>query len=230
MTPGPRNRGTEPVEDPGDAIGRFHRVLVESIALRAPAYLGESFAVADIYQSLAPFRIHRNRLGLALNRDYDDVLLRLLAGEGGYLVLESEPARERIRQELESRNPSTGIYREFAAAKVHLDPRHLPADLRDGPIPDPPATQGNAPGRGSGESGARDPALTSGAAEEGKAAGTAPAPGACPACGRDLPHHERLKFCPHCGTNTREAPCPQCGEVLSREWRFCIVCGAKTLF
>ena len=228
MTPGPRKQGP----DPGDDVGRLHRVLVESIALRAPAYLGESFTVADIYQSLAPFRSHRTRLGLTLNRDYDDLLLRLLAGEGNYLVLESEPARDTIRQELERRNPSTGIYREFAAAKVHLDPRHLPADLRDGPVPDPPATRGHAPGSSVGEKVAPDPAPASEAGAEGRGTGAAPAPspGACPACERDLPRHERLKFCPHCGQNTREAPCPQCGEVLSREWRFCIICGARTLF
>ncbi len=227
MTPDPGKRGVEPVDDLRDGVGRFHRVLVESIAVRAPAYLRESFTVAEIYQALAPFRSQRDRLGLTLKRDYDDILLRLLAGEGEYVVLESEPARERIQRELGSRSPNTGIYREFAAAKAHLNPRHLPADLRDPPLPEPPATGGDTSGIGAGENASRDPGPEAVVA----ACGTGPAfaRDACPACGGDLPHHEKLKFCPYCGANTREAPCPKCGEILSREWRFCIACGARAL-
>ena len=101
--------------------------------MRTPAYLRKSFTVAEIYQSLTPFRSHHDRLGITLNREYDELLIRLLAGEGGYLVLESEPAREAIRRELKRRHRNTGIYREFAAAKVRLNPARIPVDLPEAP-------------------------------------------------------------------------------------------------
>jgi len=60
-----------------------------------------------------------------MNGDYEDALLRLLAGEGGFLILESEPALRDLRTELETSNPNTGLYREFAAIDVRLNQAHL---------------------------------------------------------------------------------------------------------
>lgn len=216
-------------EHTGNAVGRFHRVLAESIAARTPAYLRKSFTVAEIYQSLAPFRSHRDRLGITRSREYDELLLRLLAGEGGYLVLESEPAREAIRRELERRHRNTEIYREFAAAKVLLNPARIPADLPDAPSAVPRATgergTRTAPPEGAGRAPSRR--VAAGGKVGRSRVGPKAAPDTCPACSRKLPDDERLRFCPHCGENTREAPCPQCGEILQREWQFCIVCGAR---
>ena len=107
-------------------VERFHRVLVEEIRQGSPGYLRDSFTVAEIYQSLIPYRTHRDRLGVEINGDYEDTLLRLLSGEGEYLILESEPARTRIRRELEAQSPNTGIYREFAAVGVRLNPIQIP--------------------------------------------------------------------------------------------------------
>jgi hypothetical protein len=60
-----------------------------------------------------------------MNGDYEDALVRLLAGEGGYLILDSEPALRDLRAELESAHPNTGIYREFAAVDVLLNQAYL---------------------------------------------------------------------------------------------------------
>ena len=57
-----------------------------------------------------------------MNGDYEHALLRLLAGEGDYLTIESRTARQEIREELDSPNPNTGLYRDFAAADVRLNP------------------------------------------------------------------------------------------------------------
>ena len=216
-------------ERTGDAVGRFHRVLAESIAVGTPAYLRKSFTVAEIYQSLTPFRSHHDHLGITRNREYDELLLRLLAGEGGYLVLESEPAREAIRRELERRHRNTGIYREFAAAKVRLNPARIPVDLPEAPSAAARATGKDGTRTGPAGDAARSPARRVAAAGKVRRSGAVPkaAPDTCPACGGKLPDDDRLTFCPHCGENTREAPCPQCGEILQREWRFCIVCGAR---
>jgi len=122
-------------------VERFHRVLVEEIRRGSPGYLRGSFTVAEIYQSLIPYRTHRDQLGVEINGDYEDTLLRLLSGEGEYLILESEPARTRIRRELEAQSPNTGIYREFAAVGVRLNPVLIPG---------PGEAQGEAEGGGDG--------------------------------------------------------------------------------
>jgi hypothetical protein len=116
------------------AVHRFHQALVNEIRTQRPEYLSGMFTVAEIYQALVPYRTHRGLVGVELNGDYEDALLRLLAGEGDLLLLESEPARLRILDELKRADPNTGIYREFAALGVRLNPKHTP-----------PAAQGSAP-------------------------------------------------------------------------------------
>lgn len=117
-------------------LERLYRVLVEEIRDRSPEYLETSFTVAEIYQNLVPYRSHRDRIGVEMNADYEDALLRLLAGEGDYLSIDSEAARRQIREELDSLNPDTGVYRDFAAVDVHLNPEKLPE--RKAPEREPP--------------------------------------------------------------------------------------------
>ena len=111
-------------------VERFHRVLVDEIQKQRPTYLDSSFTVAEIYQILVPYRSHRDALGVEMNGDYEDALLRLLAGAGELVVLESDDARSRILKELQSKTPNTGLFREFAGAGVHLNPEGLPNSLR----------------------------------------------------------------------------------------------------
>ncbi len=111
-------------------VERFHRVLIDEIQKQRPTYLGDSFTVAEIYQILVPYRSHRDALGVEMNGDYEDALLRLLAGAGDFVVLESDDARTRILRELQSKNPNTGLFREFAGAGVHLNPESLPEAMR----------------------------------------------------------------------------------------------------
>jgi hypothetical protein len=108
-----------------EILGRFHRALVTEIRKSNPAYLDGPFTVAEIYQNLVPYRTHRDEIGVEMNADYEDALLRLLAGEGDYLVIESKEARQTIREELDASNPNTGIFRDFAAADVRLNPQML---------------------------------------------------------------------------------------------------------
>ena len=118
-------------------VDRFFSTLVEESREQEPSYLKAPFTVAEIYQTLVPYRTHRDRIGAELNGDYEDALLRLLAGEKDYLELESDTARERIRLELRSSNPNTGLYREYAAVGVRLNADKLPeADDEAGPTED----------------------------------------------------------------------------------------------
>ena len=113
------------MSDSSRVLERFHRALVEEIQTQRPEYLAGPFTVAEIYQNLVPYGTHRERIGVTMNGDYEDALLRLLAGEGGYLILESEPALRDLRAELETPNPNTGLYREYAAVDVRLNQAHL---------------------------------------------------------------------------------------------------------
>ena len=110
-------------------VERLHRVLIDEIAKRQPDYLDRPFTVAEIYQSLVPYRSHRDAIGVQMNGDYEDALLRLLAGAGDFVVLESPSALGEIRKELESRNPNTGLFREFPDAAVRLNQDALPPQV-----------------------------------------------------------------------------------------------------
>jgi len=83
-----------------EILDNFFSALVGEIRARKPDYLREPFTVAEIYQNLVPYRTHRDRIGVEMNADYEDALLRLLAGEGDLLVLESDTARGEIETEL----------------------------------------------------------------------------------------------------------------------------------
>jgi len=108
-----------------EVLERFHRALIDEIQTQRPEYLTGAFTVAEIYQNLVPYGSHRDRIGVEMNADYEDALLRLLAGEGGFLVMESEPALRQIQAELKTKNPNTGLYREFAAVDVRLNQLRL---------------------------------------------------------------------------------------------------------
>lgn len=209
-----------------DVVTRFHRALVEEIQGRRPEYIQGPFTVAEIYQNLVPYSSHRDLIGVEMNGDYEDALLRLLAGEGGFLVLESAPALRALREELASPNPNTGVYREFAAVDVRLDPARLP--LGGGASPVRPKVSPAA---------ADEPVPVGDLApnEDAPSAagvGAAPSSGedrpeACRWCRAELPKRPDLNFCPFCGTDVHVVPCPGCGQELESEWRFCISCGTE---
>jgi len=217
-----------------DALARFHRVLVEEIVLNRPAYLREPFTVAEIYQNLVPYRTHRDRIGLEMNGDYEDALLRLLAGEGDYLVLESEHARQEIREELSSSNMNTGLYREFAAVDVRLNPLRMPRDIPD-PVSlraafVPPETEVAAPAPHAPSRVAQPsppPAPTPPAPHDHVAPEAQETPTGCPWCREPLPRRSNLNFCPFCGADLQTAPCSTCGGELEVGWRFCPACGTS---
>ena len=207
-------------------LARFHSALLEEIRGRRPEYLHAPFTVAEIYQNLVPYGTHRDRIGVEMNGDYEDALLRLLAGEGGYLFLESAPALRALREEMGSSNPNTGLYREYAAVDVRLNPAFL----------------GVGPGRSGGAPAAHaEPVSVEDLAPEPPPAQAAPVPkqaapaaavaraipDTCPWCRAELPSRPNLNFCPFCGTDVHVVPCPGCGAELDPEWRFCITCGTE---
>ena len=234
-------------------LDRFHRALVAEIRTTRPEYLDSTFTVSEIYQNLVPYRSHRDVIGVEINGDYEDALLRLLGGEGQYLLIESDPARAEIQAELASNNPNTGLYREFAAVGVRLNPDHVgeeDASVADAEpefgLFDEQASSEDAEVTAAGEDDETEqdePALsengrTAVATDESgnedddsgpasSADGTTSAPEACPACAERLPDSDDLRFCPYCGGDVRTVPCPDCGHQIEPDWLFCIACGSS---
>jgi hypothetical protein len=220
-----------------DILERFHRALIDEIQTQRPEYLTGPFTVAEIYQNLVPYGTHRDRIGVEMNGDYEDALLRLLAGEGGFLILESEPALRDLRAELETANPNTGLYREYAAVDVRLNQAYVDLsstaagesgdfelELNGG---DPIAMADLAPSETAVEPIEIVPPGVDVIQEGAQEVPAAPRPTACLWCRAQLPVRENLNFCPFCGTDVNLVPCGACGEELQPEWRFCIACGTE---
>jgi len=229
------------MSDPNQILERFHRALIEEIQTQRPEYLTGPFTVAEIYQNLVPYSSHRDRIGVRMNGDYEDALLRLLAGEGGYLVLESEPALRDLRAELGTPNPNTGLYREYAAVDVRLNQASLdlvllaegaPPDLAEEIVSSEALSVADlAPAEAGHDTLSIVPPgvdVFQGRMPAATVTATA-APKACQWCRAELPARDNLNFCPFCGTDLKVVPCNQCGEELEPEWRFCVACGVEVM-
>jgi hypothetical protein len=229
------------MNEPNQILERFHRTLIEEIQTQRPEYLTGPFTVAEIYQNLVPYSSHRDRIGVRMNGDYEDALLRLLAGEGGYLVLESDPALRDLRAELGTPNPNTGLYREYAAVDVRLNQASLdlallaegmPSDLSEEMASGQPLSVADlAPSESASDALSIVPPGVD-VFQERMPAAKAPSaetPNACLWCRAELPTRGNLNFCPFCGTDLKVVPCNDCGEELEPEWRFCIACGVEVM-
>lgn len=130
-----------------DELDRLFRLLVETIRTQHSELLTRPFEVADIYQSILPYRLHRRALGMDTNSDYEMALLRLLSGERGYVVGDDD-MQEAMRRELATPNPDPGAFRTYAQSHVALAAeavRRLDAPRELAPTPAatprvPPAT------------------------------------------------------------------------------------------
>jgi hypothetical protein len=219
-----------------DDVARLFRELVYTLADARPAYLHQAFQVSELYQDIVPYRLFRSRLQFDTNEDYEMALLRLLAGQRGYAVLEPAEARDVLAQEAEAINPFPGAFRDFAGARVTLDPeavrRVLEARDSYAPAPPPPAvadparppTSAPAPAAHAppDAAGAHAPLVPGSPPAYTLAAGAA---SECPSCRRALPRHRAVVYCPYCGRQVAPTRCPRCDTELEADWTYCITCG-----
>lgn len=217
---------------PDDVVLRLYRALVGELRRRGHP-LGHPVKVAELYEELVPYRAVRARLGVDLSADYEDALLRLLAGEHGLVRLEPDEARDELRREAATPYPTVGLFRKFSASTVWLATPESDVDLEPesgaGPRADPDPMQGQRSAETVGQASPDpDPVhLTGGTDPADRAPPEAGARPTCVFCGRALPEGGSLRFCPYCGEDQTSRPCPECGGALHEEWRFCAHCGVE---
>ena len=212
-------------------LERFFRRLVGNLASTDPARLHRAIPLDDVRLSIVPYRANRRALGLDTSEDYELVLMRLCAGEGGFVRAEPEEARARFAEELRSPNPDLAVL--GAAENVVLTLRSEPLARALGPEPDlayappqpppPPPPPREAPPPPLDVPDFPDD-LDDLPADE--AVSDAPIPPHCLYCGGALPLHRAVNFCPHCGQSQTVPTCATCHGELEPGWRHCVNCGA----
>ena len=227
-------------------LERFFRRLVDNLIAIDPARLHRPLAVGEIVNSVIPYRTNRRSLASDTMEDYDMLVLRLSAGEGGFMRMLSDEIQERFKQEAESPNPDLGLLSEFAEAELQLATDQLAHAL--GPDPEtafaPPEeefeeTTPRPPRLALVEDAPVDPVRFTIAPEEtdpvppvaharmgGEPVGARGEPGSrCGFCGARLPAGRTVNFCPHCGQNQSFTRCPECQAEIELGWKHCINCG-----
>jgi hypothetical protein len=231
-----------------DELDRLFECLVEALA--QDARLAVPFPAADLYERLVPYRSNRSRLRVATHQDYEMAVLRLLAGERGFVQLDPADIREGMQREVSATNPDPGFFRNFPEARVMINrfaaervlrseqaayappsPEAEPEAEEEEPIswtsenPLPPVMLTSE--EKALERDAFDPSPAFELAEPEDAATT----GQCPYCGGSLPANRKVNFCPHCGQPpSGELKCPACGSEVDVGWGYCIGCGRATGF
>jgi predicted RNA-binding Zn-ribbon protein involved in translation (DUF1610 family) len=218
-------------------LERFFRRLVDNLIAIDPARLHRPIRVGEIFDSIVPYRTNRRPLELETNEDYDLLLMRLCAGQGGYFEMVSEPVQQQFALELQEPNPDLALLHELADADVRLGteplahalgpdpeaafapPEILEEELPPVPAPAPAAAAAPVPAKDRPEDALRF-SLPEGdeSARPGRSA-------RCSYCGGALPANRAVNFCPHCGQNQVYTRCPECQSEIELGWKHCVSCG-----
>ena len=236
-----------------DNLDRMFRHLARTVRAKQPQYLSQPFTVAELHQSILPYRLHRRELGLETNEDYEITLTELLSGARDYLIVD-ESMRERLRAELAAKNPDPTAFKQFSTSTVAISPnalRSLEAGPDDGstplavealrpspmtaatPVASAPPPVASAPQpptlktapRPAPSADAASPRLSTSRSPIGSRAVVANAGERCRYCNELLPAGRTITFCPHCGQNLTVVNCEACGTELEVGWKFCPICG-----
>ena len=209
-----------------DELDRLFERLVAVLA--KDARLAVPFPAADVYERLVPYRSNRSHLRVATHQDYEMAVLRLLAGERGYVRIEPDDVREAMQREITTVNPDVTMFRTFPDARVMINRLAAERFLRGEAAYAPPAEEEEEPVSWTSENPIPPAPLP---APQGpppssdtpfELAEDEEAPGRqCAYCGGMLPRNRKINFCPHC---------PACGAEVDVGWGYCVSCGRATGF
>jgi hypothetical protein len=232
-----------------DELDRLFECLVEALA--RDARIAVPFPAADLYERLVPYRSNRSRIKVATHQDYEMAVLRLLAGERGFVQLDPSDVRDGMQREVTATNPDPGFFRNFPDARVMVNRFAAERVLRGGrgagyapPEPEPASqdegmldedeepiswtSENPIPPAGLSDFPPRSETEPTFELAETDEAGAA---AQCSYCGGSLPSNRKVNFCPHCGQPpSGELKCPACGSEVDVGWTYCIGCGRATGF
>ena len=217
-------------------LQQFFRQLVANLSAADPVRLYQPLPVADIQLAIIPYGANRRVLALESAEDYEVLLLRLCAGEGGLARTDPPEIQSKFEAELEGSNPDLALLRAHGDALVtlsgHAVAQALAVDPHAAYVPPPaPAQETSGAGRSHtrpADDGAEDELPL----DEIRAVGDPdphPADAAglmCLYCGGTLPVGRSVNFCPHCGQSQTTLRCPACQAEIDLGWRHCAGCGA----
>ena len=208
-----------------DEITRFARRLVEQLSASKEG-VHRAVTVGQVREKILPYRAHRRGLMLESVEDYETVLLRLIAGERGFVRTLPAAAARRCQEELAGANPDLGVLDEVADSTIQitsLAAAQIVGHEGEEVAPSEP------------------PVIASEAKQSRRTAEIATVPGAprddrpvpatrddgkCPHCQHAMPSGRQVVFCPWCGGRLIPFTCPRCQTELDSQWRHCITCGA----
>ena len=222
-------------------LERFFRRLVDNLIAIDPARLHRPVELADITQTIVPYRTNRRALELSSNEDYDMVLLRLCSGEGGFVRTEPANVQEAFAAQAASVNPDLSILRDMGGTQLYLateqlayalgpEPGAAYAPPEDDDLDEAPARLATAPTldavrwpRATIEPVAPYELVADDEVEPAEETGERS--GRCSYCGGALPTNRSVNFCPHCGESQSFTRCPSCQAEVELGWKHCISCG-----
>ena len=219
------------------------------LARGASSRLRDGLPIAEIRDTLLPYRRFRGPLGVHMEEDYDALLLQLAAGDDGYASLDDAAILKLFQSERRSSNPDLSQLEVHGTALLTLDADRVARVLAeyesataaptddlviideadedaedDLPLDVARAAIHAAPFEAPKHLTPVPPAPATTTAAPFPA-GAAPAAPFCPFCGGDLPIGRAVRFCPHCGQNQKTMPCPDCGVEADIGWKHCVACG-----
>lgn len=191
-----------------DDLDRLAFRVARTVRTTYPHLLERGFTLSDLEERLAPFPEARREMASNGPDGYELTILRLLAGERGYLSADPE-LQQACRRALQMPSPTVSIVRTWAGSTLILRTQAfiLGAERTSGAY----AASG-------GESAAQ---------AETERVESHDARCHCHFCGGSLPSGRSLTYCPFCGLNLTVRQCPACSTELERAWRFCVTCGRQ---
>ncbi len=226
-----------------DDLDRLAFRVARTVRTTYPQLLEHGFTLSDLEERLAPYPETRREMAASGPDGYEQTVLRLLAGERGYLTAEPE-LQEACRRALQMASPTVSIVRTWAGSTLTLRGTAFSlGNERTTGGGDETQTRTTTVSRGAPESGrlpsggtfaaandhahqTRRNAQRAADADNESHGGSAAC--ACHFCGGTLPANRSITFCPFCGLDLTVRHCPACSAELQRTWRFCVSCGRQS--
>jgi predicted RNA-binding Zn-ribbon protein involved in translation (DUF1610 family) len=183
-------------------LERFFDRLVRNLVATDAARLRQPVPVMDIKNSILPYRSNRRALGLESNEEYEELLIRLVAEEGGLVTTTPADVAEWCQRQMASLSPDLSGIPGQGSATITVRPEAV----------------GKVLGKVSADAIAKN-------LETSSAVPVPVAPETCVHCGLKLPESRAVNFCPACGRSVTMIPCDNCGADMEPGWRFCVNCG-----